>query len=150
MEISDLQQTIEQISAGELNADSIAEVVMFVANKRAYWKEAEEALEAAMFDHIKATGEPILIGETLYKIGTPKQTKCRNNAEALRTILELGGPEAVEQCLGSNAWKYGTVEKLECMDAMTFARLFEVTYPEKLQEGKPTKKLMKLNTNFIK
>lgn len=150
METTELRQTIESIAAGELNADSIAEVVMFVANKRAYWKEVDEALEAAMFDHIKATGEPITIGETLYKIGTPKQTKCRSNAEALRTILELGGPDAVELCLGSNAWKYGTVEKMDGMDEETFSRLFEVTYPEKLVEGKPTKKLMKLNTNFIK
>lgn len=115
-------------------------------------KAIRKALEAAIFDHCKATGDRIKIGPIEYYVGPDKVTKLRKEkaGELLELCINLAGgnhQEAALTYLASSPFKYGEFKKQAGDDA--FNQFFEVTYEDKLEKT-GEKKLKQINTDFIK
>lgn len=147
----EINAAIEKIRSCEATIDDIGAAINAVDYLYARCKETKAALEEAMEEHVKATGQPIIIGEWMWAMKTPKTTKeiDKTHLATVEQLLEFGGPASVAQGLGSDPWKHGTIREMEGMDDETFNKLFEVTYPPTLERGKTPKKLTKINTKFI-
>lgn len=89
-----------------------------------------------------------------FYLGFPKIKKCRDVGKALQVLLEQSGGDwdAVVMCLSSNAIKPGAVGSFLEDKGLTdkFEELFEVTERVTLEEGKPKKQLMTVDTRFLK
>jgi hypothetical protein len=148
-----LQETSVNAITPESSVEQIADVLFTLAGMARRIKELQADLDERMIEHIKATGQDIVIGTVRYYIGKPKTIKSRDDLKTLETLLEISGGDLgrVVQCLSANAFKHGTVKRmLEELKAApeTFDLLFETVEREKLEEGKP--RLMKLDTQYLK
>lgn len=136
----------------EYTHDQLAQIMDQVKFHEERIKVIKKAMEAAIFDHIQATGQRIKIGETEYYIGPEKKTKIRKEkaGELLQLCIDLSGgntQEAALNFLSSAPFKYGELKKQAGEDA--FNQFFDVTYEDKL-ETTGEKKLKSFNPQFIK
>ncbi len=114
-------------------------------------KATYSTAEAAIFDHMKATGiKEFQIGQTTYFIGKDKKTVVRKElvGELLQLCIDLAGSpdEAVKMFLSSQPFKHGAFKKEAGEDA--FKRFFEVIESEVLDEKEEKKKLKQFNPAF--
>ena len=97
-----------------------------------------DAIEAAAFDHIVATGTDIQLSETArWTIGKDKKVKSLDDTAILHAILEAtqGDVERLTTgangVLGSQPWKPATVKQI--IGAERFEELFRTEYSEQLR-----------------
>jgi hypothetical protein len=135
----------------DLTPDQVAEV--YVKGK-AYLERGKlvmKAIESAMEQYITETGKPIVIGPVRFYVGEKKETKCVDQGEALRSLLELFGPDHIAaQFLSTGAFKLGAIKKE--VDEETYGRLFKVEVKQELKDGvaKAEKKLQSIDERFIR
>lgn len=136
----------------ETSDDAFGMLLSAITVNVAKLREMKAAVEAKMVEKIKATGQDIVIGPVRYYVGKEKKTKCLDYAGTVNAILAAcgGDVDRLAGCLASDAFKHGTVRALfeEFEDADSFRRLFETVEVEDLKTGKPTKKLLSVNTAF--
>lgn len=136
--------TETELVIAELDDSASAELAAAALDKVRLWnelgRELKAKLEAAMIRFIQANGE-VTIGPVRYYVGTKKTTKCLDNGEAVKSMLELGGVELLRDVLSSSAFKHGAARKrlaeLGCEDV--YDRLFETSEEQELKDGKAVK-----------
>lgn len=137
------------------SAERVADVRMRILSAMRAVADFRKLLDDALYNWIEANGDLVIGDERLY-IGTEKVTKCRNVADVLHTFLRTGGVEDIAECLSSNAWKHGAVRKRlvemlgEEQGDAAFASLFEVSEKPDVKTGVATKKVIAINTRFLK
>lgn len=123
-------------------------------------KEFKERIENALIAWIEKNKQEIQYtvddkgnSVRLYT-GHPKDKKCRDVGATLQFLLETTGGDwdAVVGCLSSNAVKHGAVNAILKEKGLEskFEELFEVTERVTLEEGKPKKQLLTVDTRFLK
>lgn len=130
----------------------VSQVVDVMNAVDAYVRRAKEfkvQLEQAMIEWIKANGD-IEIGTVRYYVGTEKETKCVDQREALEAFLDAAGGDldAVSTMLASGAFKHGAARAL--LDEERYAKLFVTTEKSKLKEGKPDRKLIRVDSQYVR
>lgn len=141
---------IARIEPG-LPAEQVAAAIDAVECNYRRAKELKVLLEQALYEHIEATGKPIVLGPVRWYVGPVRKTDCRDEGECLQSLIEQFGPAHVgKNFLSSGAFKHGAISKE--VDGETFARLFEVREEMELKEGKAerVKKLQKVNEDFVR
>jgi hypothetical protein len=135
-----IEATILAAASGEAFHEAYSQVNALDARL----KELKHQLEQAAIEHIESNGE-FTVGELMYVVGKDKETKARSSAAVATALLELGGPDALEQCLASNAFKPAATKTIleQYGSPEQFNNLFDVTY-------KPRLRVKLLNTKFLK
>jgi hypothetical protein len=136
----DLEATILTASSGEEFHEAYSKFNAGMARLKELWKQ----LEQAAMEHIDANGS-FTVGDIQYVVGKDKEVKARSSAAVATALLELGGPDALEQCLASNAFKPAATKTIleQHGSPEQFNNLFDVTY-------KPRLRVKLLNTKFLK
>jgi hypothetical protein len=136
--------TVEITILTAASAEAFHEAYSMVNALKARVKELEQQLEQSAIEHIDANGS-FTVGEIQYVVGKDKEVKARSSSAVATALLELGGPEVLEQCLASSAFKpAATKTALEQHGSPEqFNNLFDVTY-------KPRLRVKLLNTKFLK
>lgn len=155
-------EIIEALSLAEPDAamDYMVETRMKIDAFLKRAKEFKEQIDKAFIAWMKQNKQDIQYtvdekGSTIrLYLGFPKDKKCKDVGKTLEFLLtESGGDwSLVVGCLSSNALKHGAVAdflKLKNIEAR-FAEFFEVTERVTLEEGKPKKQLMTIDTRFLK
>jgi hypothetical protein len=135
-----IEATILTAASGEAFHEAYSQVNALDARL----KELKQQLEQAAMEHIDANGS-FTVGEIQYVVGKDKEVKARSSAAVATALLELGGPDALEQCLASNAFKPAATKTIleQHGSPEQFNNLFDVTY-------KPRLRVKMLNTKFLK
>jgi len=147
------------IAAAQATVDAIENEVTLEQIQAAWvlrdWIMSQAKAISAAFDEralawiLHNKQEPTLGAIKLYA-GFPKTTKCPDQRGAVKSILEEkgGDVDAICDCMGADALKYGAVEKLA---PATYAKFFKVERKARLTEGKaPGPILLVTNTEFAK
>ena len=142
------ETAIARIAAPEASLEQIAHAIDVVAAAKARVAEADRLLKSALLEHIEATGRPIVIGDIKYYAGTEKKTVCRDAKQTLEVMLANQDLQTVADCLSANAWKPGAARL--ALPPEAWDECFTVEERPVLKEGKPTKKLLTINTHFLK
>jgi hypothetical protein len=144
-----LEQAIVELPI-DAEPDAIAELL----NRTAFIKEAikriADSLEQRILERVQQHGD-LTIGTVRYYAGTAKRTEPRDPGQVLDAILQLAGGDtaaAARDFLGSSAFKYGAIK--QAAGEQRFAELFEVIEVPELREGKPVKRLLKVDERFTK
>lgn len=143
-------QSREAISAIEnpvSTKDDVLTALGFTKRLREIAKELSDQAEAAAIAWIAANGE-ITEGNVRYYVAPNRTTKCKDVKATLAALLEVSGGDldAVVECMSSGAWKPGETKKRLGDKAGDF---FETTETGELKEGKPTKRLQKVDSTFL-
>lgn len=130
----------------------VSQVVDVMNAVDAYVRRAKEfkvQLEQAMIEWIKANGD-IEIGTVRYYVGTEKEAKCTDQRTALDLILEASGGDldAVASVLASGAFKPGAARAL--LSPVQYEAVFLTTEKSKLKEGKPDRKLIRVDSQYVR
>lgn len=112
-------------------------------------KEMRALLDEKMLEIIAETGQDIQIGPIRYYAGLDKKTKCLDHLAALLALFETaaGDVAIVAGYIASDGLKPGACKSI-LGDA--FTKHFETTEVPVVKEGKPSKKLMTSNDEFMK
>ena len=137
---------LDRLEAGDATGDEVLAALNVRAAMKQAMKEVDARFEAGVTAWIEANG-PLESNGVRYYVGVQKDTKCVDQTETLRTLLETGGPEAVGRCLASGAFKHGA-----CREALgdEWDKHFTVTERVDLKEGKPVRKLHTVDEKFLK
>ena len=112
-------------------------------------KAFREMLDNAMIEWINANG-PIEFETIRYYVGPVKNTKCRSVKEAIPALLDATGGDMERFCeiLSSNAIKHGAARGVLAPEV--WDQLFIVEEQQELKEGKPVKRLQKIDSRFVR
>jgi hypothetical protein len=138
-----------RIEAGEGTLDDCAAALAAVEALERRAKQLKASLEDALIAHIRATGQDLVIGEIRYYAGHRKSVKCLDVPATFDAAVEAAGGDlgrVLNECLASDALKPGAVKALIGDEA--FGRLYRVEVREELGEGKPRKRLLKVNDRY--
>lgn len=147
MNASDVETAILKVTA-TTPSDDIAATLEKLAAYLERGKELKELLESRLKEIIEETGHDIEVGTVRYYVGDKRTTKCRDAGEAVRSLLETLGAEGLAPLLASQPLRYGACKQV--LPADEYDRLFEVVVERELKEGKPLKRLQKIDTRFIR
>ena len=136
----DLHRTLDRVT--DLREGERSEVLRDLHARAAEIKRDAQrlidAIEAAAFDHIVATGQDIQLSETArWTIGKDKKVKSLDDTAILHAILEATQGDVARLTtgangvLGSQPWKPATVKQI--IGAEAFERLFKTEYSEQLR-----------------
>ena len=128
--------------------EDAARALGMVQHAKARLREIEADLKARLAEQVKANGGALLVGRTLYKLGTQSETKCEDAAAALSDLLAAaeGDLGTVAGCLAAGALKPGACRKL--LPAEAFGRHFKTVRKDKL-EGKE-QELVEIPLDYVK
>lgn len=116
--------------------------------------ELQSHLEERMIERINETGQDVVIGTVRYYVGVAKSVKCKDVPATIEQVLSAANGDVARfaDCLSSGAFKYGTVRRLfeEVGDTTSYGQLFETVEKDDLKEGKPVKRLQKVDEQFIR
>lgn len=135
---------LDLIEGGYASDDEFVEAANVMAAMTAAIKEVKERWEAAAIKHL---GErTVECGSIRWYVGKTKTTKCIDQRELLRTLLEVGGLEVLDRCLSSGAFKHGACKEPLGED---WPKHFTVEEKPSLEEGVAKKKLQRLDVAFL-
>jgi hypothetical protein len=140
-------------STSALDADTPRETLLMAMEFVAALKEAtrllSERVESKAIEWIGQNGE-IEVGEVRYYVAPNRTTKCKDLGRTLEAMLKATGGDFAEtvRCLSTGAFKPGACRELLPEDE--FVDLFETVETPDLKEGKPKKRLQKVNERFLK
>lgn len=148
-----IETTSNEIQTSILDIDDTASadhVAATITRLEAYierGKELKVEMESALMRWITVNGE-VQIGTVRYYVGTKKTTRCIDTAGAIERLLMLtsGDFEAVCACLASQPLKPGACREVMGDD---WAKFFNVFEESDLKEGKPIKRVQKIDERFI-
>jgi hypothetical protein len=149
--LGDLESRIAQ-AVGFDSPEGIHSNFMAINFAKQMIREIEAAAVAHTEAYIQLNGS-FQVGEIAYWLAPDKKTKCRNPKVALERLLEIfgGDVEKIAQCLASDALKQGQVKSYlkELKQDEFFDELFDNKTDDKLETGKPPKKLQIVNKAFM-
>lgn len=133
----------------DVEMDKVLDVMDKVEAAKAKLKEVSASLESAVIEWIKANGD-IEMGTVRWYVGLTKTTKCIDNGKTLEALFEACGGDfaKVAEMLASGAFKHGACKGVLSEDQ--YAALFVVKESDELKEGKPNKRLQKVDSRFLK
>jgi hypothetical protein len=111
-------------------------------------RELKAMLEAALIPWCEQNG-PITVGPMQTKaVAYENETKCQDVTGTVEAIMATDrGFAALGECLSVNALKPGACKK--ALAPEDFERLFVTTRKPVLRDGKPAKKLVTQNMDFV-
>lgn len=147
-----LARTRELVLA--VNEDTPAERIAAALNAVAWLKEqaaeCQRLLDGALLERIVSTGRDVTVGTVRFYAGDDKDTTCTDPAGLLDALLQNSGGDlngVVQNFFASDWAKYGAVRQA---DPALFERFFVVKVEPVLKEGKPVRRLQKLDTKYLK
>lgn len=145
--LATIEQEVTRISP-LLSMDNV-----LLTHSRLQWLKGEvkrvaDLCEAAMVEWVKTNG-PIIDGTKSWVIGRTKKVKCRDVPATIEALLKATGGDFEKMCdnLSSGAVKHGAASKW--LTPEEFDRLFEVSWDEGIELGKPLK-LKMLDSQFVR
>jgi hypothetical protein len=135
-----IEATILTAASGE----AFHEAYSMVGALEARAKELKQLLKGVALEHVQANGA-FEVGEIRYSASREKKVVCRSVKTAVSAILELGGVEALEQCLSTSALKHGATKTvLETLGSPEqFRNLFDESWDDKLEVRPVNKRFLK-------
>lgn len=119
-----------------------------------FLKDLRERSEQIAIEKIREQGDMVMARpdgtEVRYYIGTKKTWRCADKKRAIELALQLGETEDdVAGLLTSDPVKRGAITKRASEAGIDVAGVWLCEESDTLEEGKPDKKLKKLDTRFI-
>jgi hypothetical protein len=136
----------ELVENGAATREEVIEALNVRAAMKARMREIDAAFEEAVIAWITEHGE-IECGDVRWYVGTEKTTRCIDQGELLRTLLETRGVDAVGACLASGAFKPGAAREVL---GEHWNDHFTVTEKPDLKTGKPKRGLQSVDMRFLK
>ena len=140
-----------QIEAGEVSPDRVLEVLDAVDFAARTFTDFKRRVEKVAIAFINLRGD-LVQGSVRRFVGHPKEVKLRDGkaSEVMVLLFDACGGDFGQVCeyLASGPFKQGAIKKL--IGDEKHEELFETIVKEKLEEGKPVKQLIKIDSTFIK
>lgn len=152
----EIQQALYALDIDDLNSGvALRDLHGAIRALQARLKGIQLEIEAALVEHITATGNDVDIGEgKRWYLGSTKTIKSRDDLAVLRAVLEAAGGDIEKLTTGANGilaaspWKFGAAKDL--LGVEKFEALFATTYAVSLETGKVLKTLKVGDDTFAK
>jgi hypothetical protein len=130
--------------ASEQSAERVADIFTRVKSAKAYMREIEASLEAALIDWIEEHGD-LQVCEKRYYVGRETKVSCTDKAGAIEAILRAsyGDVATLLGVLCSEPFKPGATLVLVGPEA--FQQCFASEVTKDLKTGKPKRVLKQVN-----
>lgn len=143
--INQTRAAIDRVLDGGASSDDVLTAMGFVAKLKELTREVSERCDAAAIAWIEQNGQ-IESGDVRYYVGPNKSVKCPDLRKVVEAILSRAGVDELVTCLSTSAFKPSAVRELLPEDELD--GLFITTTTGELREGKPTKRLQKVDGRF--
>lgn len=143
--ITTVRASIDRVIEGGASADDVLTAMGFVAKLKELTREVSEKCEAAAIAWIEQNGQ-IESGDVRYYVAPNKSVKCPDLRKVVDAILSRAGVDELVTCLSTSAFKPSAVRELLPEDELD--GLFITTTTGELREGKPAKRLQKVDGRF--
>lgn len=113
-------------------------------------KRLDDLFEQFAIEWIRSNGDLVVNDTVRYYVGATKTTKCVDVPETIKALLNATDGDFGKLCetLSSGCIKHGAAKKI--LSEEDFTKLFITSSSDNLEEGKPDKKLKKIDTKFVK
>ncbi len=147
--VASTEQALSRLRSGIASSDDFLLAMNLKKRMGEIMRECMANIETAGIEWLDKNGE-VECGDVRYYVGRKRNTRCMNQAETAKEILNASGGDldALNKCLAAGAFKPGATA--EVLDEETYKRLFKTEEVPDLLTGRPKKVLNTVNQSFLR